>query len=333
MVSQIINQPSDELLKRERIIQSGLNTFYAVGVALSEIKTQNLFLATHNTWDDYCRERWQMASRTAYQAIKSSAIVSGLIASGIDSLPKSESVARELISIPESQRKEAWLSAISEMPDVTADQLKRWLRKRYHVKETIQKAVHVQRCPNCSCEFPMQQMASKSRGNRLPSKTPAAFSKLFGSFGTAIDYGCGRMRNAMAIQSVAESVIFTDLPEQIERVHTDGRQVLPVPLDVKIKAQVVFLIQVAHIQSDNVMAKEVIKQASAHATEYLVIDYPSGQFNHAKESAGYLRLTDEIIKDALPGWEIAVSRWVNKVNKMVVLHKCAKLPLLSNLFP
>jgi hypothetical protein len=316
---------SPELLARERIIQSGLNTFYAVGIALSEIKSQQLFLATHATWDDYCRERWGMASRTAYQAIKSASVVAGLISSGIETLPQTESVARELVTVPQSERKTAWLEAIAECPDITADQLKRWLRSKYHIKEVLTKAEHVQRCPQCSHEFAMQSLASKSRGNRLPSKTPDLFRSLFGIFNSAIDYGCGRMRNAMAIEQVANQVLFVDLPEQVDRVHHGGRNVKPVPTNEM--ADVVFLIQVAHVQPDKVAASRVIQQASLSAIQYLVIDYPAGQFNHAKEGSGYLRLNDAIIADALPNWQIITSKWSGKVNKMVVLHKCALSPL------
>ena len=320
---------SPELLAKEKIIQSGLNTFYAVGIALSEIKNQQLFLATHKTWDDYCRERWGMASRTAYQAIKSASVVAGLISSGIENLPQTESIARELVSIPQSDRKKAWIDAIAECPDITADQLKQWLRRRYHTREIIAKAEHIQRCPKCSHEFAMQQLAGKSRGNRSPSKTPDLFRSLFGTFNTAIDYGCGRMRNAIAIEQVASHVMFVDLPEQVERVHHSGRDVRPVPINEK--SEVVFLIQVAHVQHDEEAAARVMREAALCATQYLVVDYPVGQFNHAKEGAGYLRMTEEMIAKALPQWSIKASKWSGKVNKMTVLHNCAEPPPIRSL--
>jgi hypothetical protein len=315
---------SPELLARERIIQSGLNTFYAVGIALAEIKDQKLFLATHETWDDYCRQRWGMASRTAYQTIKSASVVAGLISSGVENAPQTESVARELVTVPASERKTAWLEAIAEMQDITADNLKRWLRRKYHTKETIAQAEHIQRCPHCKHEFAMQRLAAKSRGNRNPSKTPAFFESLYGTFDSAIDYGCGRMRNALGIEQVADRVTFCDLPEQVDRIAHNSRDVRPVPLD--ISADVVFLIQVAHVQHDEANAARVIQEAASCADQYLVIDYPAAQFNHAKEGSGYLRLNDAIIAEALPNWQIITSKWSGKVNKMVVLHKCAPPP-------
>lgn len=310
-----------ELLQREKIIQSGLNTFYAVGIALAEIKDQKLFLATHGTWEDYCRQRWGMASRTAYQTIKSASVVAGLISSGIENAPQTESVARELVTVPASERKTAWLEAIAEMPDITADSLKRWLRRKYHTKETIAQAEHIQRCPHCKHEFAMQRLAAKSRGNRNPSKTPALFASLFGTFDSAIDYGCGRMRNALGIEQVADRVTYCDLPEQVDRIAHNGRDVRPVPLD--ISADVVFLIQVAHVQLDEDQASMVIREAASCADRYLVIDYPAAQFNHAKEGSGYLRLNEGIIANALPHWTIAASKWSGKVNKMAVLRNCA----------
>lgn len=325
-----MNQPentdlflTNELFEKERIVQSGLNTFYAVGNALAEIKNQSLFLATHPTWEDYCRDRWGMAARTAYQTIKSASIVSGLISQGVSIAPKTESIARELATVPAIDRKSAWLDAIAEMPDITADQLKKWLSKRYHTKEPIPKAIHIQRCPNCAHEFESQALAAKSRGNRQPSKTPALFAKSFGRFSTAIDYGCGRMRNAVEIERVAENVIYCDLPEQVDRLQANGRDIRPAPIDAM--AEVVFLIQVAHIQCNEQEAMNVIRKAGEAATRYLVIDYPVAQFNHAKEGSGYLRINEDIINLALTGYEISMSKWSGSQNKMVVLRNCAIL--------
>jgi hypothetical protein len=320
---------SEELVKRERIIQSGLNTFYAVGIALSEIKEMRLFVATHSSWEDYCRDRWNMAARTAYQTIKSAAVVANLMDGNSATIPASESIARELVAIPKGEQKAAWLEAIAECPDITAAQLKKWLRRRYHIKDGLQKARIVHRCPNCHHEYEPENLAAKSRGNRNPSKTPSLFYSEFGTFETAIDYGCGRLRNAGEIEKGAKSVIYCDLPEQVERLHANGKEVLPVPIDHC--ADVVFLIQVAHIQRDEQSAAAVVQKAARHVNEYLVIDYPAAQFNHAKEGSGYLRLNDEMIAGWLPGWDIQRARWSGKVNKMLVLRNCAIHPQTRNL--
>jgi hypothetical protein len=313
---------SDELARREKIIQSGLNTFYAVGIALSEIKEMRLFLATHETWDDYCRDRWNMAARTAYQTIKSAAVVANLMDSKSSIIPASESIARELIAIPKSEQKSAWLEAIAECPDITAAQLKNWIRRRYHVKDGLEKAKIVHRCPNCQHEYEPQNLAAKSRGNRNPSKTPGLFYAEFGTFDSAIDYGCGRLRNASEIEKGAKIVMFCDLKEQVERLHANSRDIRPVPFDGM--AEVVFLIQVAHIQRNIKDAASVTVAASRCASKYLVIDYPAAQFNHAKEGSGYLRLSDDLIASWLPEWAVETSRWSGSVNKMIVLRNCAQ---------
>ena len=322
----LANQP-EELRKRERIIQSGMNTFYAVGNALSEIKEMRLFLATHSTWDEYCRERWGMAARTAYQTIKSAAVIS-MVDDGTGRIPKTESIARELITINPTDRKKVWLDAIAECPDITAQQLKMWIRKKYHVKDHLPKARKIHRCPNCNYEYEPQTMAGKSRGNRNPSKTPSLFFSEFGRFESAIDYGCGRLRNASEIEKGCDKVIFCDLPEQVDR-HETTRDVRPVPIDCT--AEVVFLIQVLHIQHDLKAAQILLDKAARHATKYVVIDFPVGQFNHAKEKSGYLRLSERDF--SLVGFKHVTTKYSGTVNKMTVLHNCANTTPLSNLLP
>jgi hypothetical protein len=55
------------LAECEEIIEKGLATFIEVGAALLQIRDERLYLETHKTFDDYCRERWDFTDRRARQ--------------------------------------------------------------------------------------------------------------------------------------------------------------------------------------------------------------------------------------------------------------------------
>jgi protein gp37 len=64
-----ILQGADRLRELEIEIEHGLPSFIAVGQALGEIRTRRLYRLTHPTFEDYCRERWDMNKRYANRLI------------------------------------------------------------------------------------------------------------------------------------------------------------------------------------------------------------------------------------------------------------------------
>lgn len=59
----------------EGIITEGLHTFVAVGHALLAIREQRLYRAEYATFEDYCRERWALERRRAYQLMDAATVV------------------------------------------------------------------------------------------------------------------------------------------------------------------------------------------------------------------------------------------------------------------
>jgi hypothetical protein len=59
----------------EQRIASGLRTFLEVGAALAEIRDNRLYREQSGTFEAYCRERWRMGRRHAYQLIDAAVIV------------------------------------------------------------------------------------------------------------------------------------------------------------------------------------------------------------------------------------------------------------------
>lgn len=98
-----------ELLHHEHVIKSGLETFNEVGNALMAIRDARLYRATHKSFEDYCRERWNIQRAHAYRLIEAAAVVHNL--SPIGDTPKSESVARPLTKLPPADQPKAWAKA------------------------------------------------------------------------------------------------------------------------------------------------------------------------------------------------------------------------------
>lgn len=53
----------------ERIIRDNLKTFLTVGHALAEIRDNRLYRETHQTFEKYCKEVWDLSKSSAYQKI------------------------------------------------------------------------------------------------------------------------------------------------------------------------------------------------------------------------------------------------------------------------
>lgn len=113
----------DEL---EGVIERGLATFVEVGQALLEIRDERHYRETHGTFEDYCRERWNLSRKRAYDLTAAAEVTTALSPIG-DTLPANESVARELAPLrsePVALR-EAWSEAVERHgPTPTAAQVR-----------------------------------------------------------------------------------------------------------------------------------------------------------------------------------------------------------------
>lgn len=95
---------SDEKLMleaAEKIISTGLRTFLHVGQALAQVRDHRLYRQTHSTFEDYCRERWNITDRRARQMIDAADVVAALPTG--TTVPVSERSARELVGLAPEQ--------------------------------------------------------------------------------------------------------------------------------------------------------------------------------------------------------------------------------------
>ncbi len=96
----------------EGIIERGLKNFIEVGNALLEIRDSRLYRKTHSTFEEYCRERWQISNRHANRLIEAAEIATNL--GPIGPIPTYESQVRPLASLEPDQQREVWKEAVEK---------------------------------------------------------------------------------------------------------------------------------------------------------------------------------------------------------------------------
>lgn len=114
MSEAITIQESARLVELEDVIERGLSNFIKVGEALVEIRDKRLYRVEYRTFEEYCREEWQMTQQYATQLCRSSQ-VAAMLESETKVSPTKEAHARPLTKLetPAEQR-EAWTEAVEQ---------------------------------------------------------------------------------------------------------------------------------------------------------------------------------------------------------------------------
>lgn len=126
-------QEERRLQNCEEIIERGLNTFYDVGHALSEIRDSRLYRIASPTFEDYCQERWGMSRRRGYELIAAAAVVDN-VRNSAQTLPANEAQANELAGLEAETQAEVWQKVVAtaevsnDRPVVTAAHVKSIVR-------------------------------------------------------------------------------------------------------------------------------------------------------------------------------------------------------------
>lgn len=105
------------LSELEEIITKNFQGFYEVGCALAEISTSKLYRLTHPTFEEYCRERFEVARRTAYQYIEAKKAVDNVRnCAQFELLPANEAQVRPLTKLGPEAQVEAWEKVVKTAP-------------------------------------------------------------------------------------------------------------------------------------------------------------------------------------------------------------------------
>jgi len=100
-----------ELAECEAVIERGWRTFVEVGQALTRIKSQKLYRAGFDTFEDYCREKWHYGRAHAYRLIGAAEVIRYLSPLGDIPAPAHEAQVRPLIGFEPEKAREIWRKA------------------------------------------------------------------------------------------------------------------------------------------------------------------------------------------------------------------------------
>jgi hypothetical protein len=107
---------ADHLSALEKTIENGLQTFVEVGTALLEIRDSRLYRQTFNTFEDYCRDRWGIERRRAYQLMDAAQVV-GNLGEDVKNFSHRESHVAPLTGLPADLQREVWQRAVDTAPN------------------------------------------------------------------------------------------------------------------------------------------------------------------------------------------------------------------------
>ena len=140
------------LSELEAVIAENFKGFVAVGVALAEIQEQRLYREQFPTFEDYCKNLWDMSRPRAYQFIDSAQVINNLstIVDKTDDqnptplLPSNEAQARELAKLAPEEQVQVWQQLIDQSQEgqkITAKAVKNAVTefKGGKVKKAIKK--------------------------------------------------------------------------------------------------------------------------------------------------------------------------------------------------
>lgn len=113
----VITQDRQELERLEGIIRENVGAFYEIGDSLTKIRDKKYYLEVlgFETFEEYCKKRWDFGKWYAYKIIESTSVMKQLDNCPIR--PTTESQARPLARLAADQQLIAWQKAVETAPD------------------------------------------------------------------------------------------------------------------------------------------------------------------------------------------------------------------------
>ncbi len=74
MTVEVLPSPRERLAACEHVIERGMASFIEVGNALAEIRDSRLYLEKNATFEEYCRDRWNLSRKRAYDQIAAASV-------------------------------------------------------------------------------------------------------------------------------------------------------------------------------------------------------------------------------------------------------------------
>ena len=111
MKNHLSRNEREELEELVEIITENLTSFVKAGWALMKIRDKRLYRETHDTFEKFCRERWDMSASRARQLIGAAHVIEVIASVTPRNTPETEYQTRPLVGMPEEQQVDAWQTA------------------------------------------------------------------------------------------------------------------------------------------------------------------------------------------------------------------------------
>jgi hypothetical protein len=104
-----------------------------IGNALLEIRNARLYRQGYNTFERYCRQRWDMSKTTANRFIQAVQVIENLTPTGV--IPTHERQLRPLTKLEPEQQRKVWRIATAKNSEPPAWQVELIVQKLFHSAE------------------------------------------------------------------------------------------------------------------------------------------------------------------------------------------------------
>jgi len=113
-----------DLVERSRLteletqIEKDKKAFYRIGMALVEIRDSRLYREEYGTFEEYCRDRWELSIRYANKLMLATKTMDSLQSTPIGVLPANEAQVRPLTKLETAEaQQEAWETVVETAPE------------------------------------------------------------------------------------------------------------------------------------------------------------------------------------------------------------------------
>ena len=118
-VKELSASERNRLTEAEKVIQNHFESFSKAGDALVEIRDNRLYRETHGTFEDYCRERWEMSKTQANRLIAAAQVIHNIVKvkeSKDIAEHLSESAVRPLTGLTPKQQQKVMRKVVEKAP-------------------------------------------------------------------------------------------------------------------------------------------------------------------------------------------------------------------------
>ena len=119
MEAVVIVKNKQELERLEEIIRENVGAFYEIGDALTKIRVKKYYhdVLGYETFEEYCRKRWDFNSSRARQLIAATEIIDNIKSVTPGNVPAYEKHVRPLMCLTADRQLIAWKKAVETAPD------------------------------------------------------------------------------------------------------------------------------------------------------------------------------------------------------------------------